>query len=283
MRLGETKLHPMLWKAFDAYESAMYTGALGKDGASAFMAHQKAWWKHYGKGFLLGAAVWLAAIVGLAWVGKQFSTPLPMFAGMIGCGVHAVIATMRNRRTATVDEIEALLPVLNLTPLGKLYAELVVELFRADLEPKVRDAAVHQLNGLLDHHDVLEGRRRVMEAAIAQTDPAAVEAEVRLIEAKRDAATDLSARATYEHSLEMARERLTVAERYRPFLERVDAQQEVVRQTLLQVRADLGRAKAAPAEWASTTLDGLRTSNLSIRSHAEEIERAVDELSQVSG
>lgn len=281
MRLGERELHPVLWKAFDAYESSFYAGGLSKDRTGALLDHQKTWWNEYGRGVLLWSGFWLALIFALAYWGKDYAGPLPMFVGMLGAGLHAYIGFKRNRRTATVDEIAALLPALDLDEPGRLYAEIVVDLFRTDLDARARDEALKALNALMDQHAALELRRKGLEAALSRSDIEAVALEVRQIESKRDAATDADARAIYERSLELARGRLAATERYRPYLERVDAQQEVVRQTLLQVRADLGRAKAAPSVWTASTLDGLRTSTLSIRTRAEEIERAVDELATV--
>lgn len=276
MRIDSKLVSPSLWKALDAYEAGIYAGRVGEGWAK----HQQIWWKTYGKGFLLGSIAYVALLIGSIAVSRTLDSPALMLLTLGALSAHAVWAYSRNRRSLTPEELEALLPDLQLTPNGRIYAECLVALHRAPIDPASRREAMVELQALMADEDQLATYRAEAEAIAASSDADEVLREIEVLEAKLNSVTDPVAQATYAQSLEIARGRLDSANRYRPYFERVDAQLEVVRQTLLRFRSDLGRASGSGRLTALESLPGLRRSALEIRSHAEEIERAVEELRQ---
>lgn len=279
MKIEKQDVHSVIWAGMDKYEAFAWGMAEGSQKfTEAWYAHQRVWWKAYGKGCLATLAFYAVVVVGSGFLAKAFDNPLVVAIALGACGWHAFRLYQANRRSVTAEELSALLPALELTPNARLYAESLVELYSQPIDGAVRVEAVKELNRLMDDDMALERARASFTTALAQNHVTEIEEEIRGLQAKVQAAQDPLARATYEHSLSLAQERLTDLERYRPFVERVDAQQEVVRQTLLRVRSDLGRARASGTLDVTEFMPTLRTSLAGIRQHADEIERALEEL-----
>lgn len=279
MRIPPKDVHPTLWAAFDEYESRLYSGKMGADDLSAVGKHQTEWFKEYGKGFAFWGAIWTVAAFGLGWLGKQMGLgPSLMFVTMIGAGVHAWIATKKNRRTASVKELEVLLPILNLDDTGRLYAETLVKVFQAKMPDALREEAIAELNRLMSEHDHLKAGRTKLEVAISSGQVEEIQTDIDRLTLKIQETQDPEAKRAFEQSLSIARSRMETAMRFHPYLQRIDAQLELVKQALLNLKSDLGRLELSPMVLESSPIDGLRRSTLSIRSQADEIEKAILEL-----
>ncbi len=241
--------------------------------------HQTEWFKEYGRGFALWGALWIIGTFGMAWVGKQLGLgPTLMFVGIAGAGIHAWFATQKNRRTASVKELEALLPILKLDDMGRLYAETLVQVFQSKLPEEARSEAISELNRLMSEHEHLKAGRERLESAISSSQVGEISQDIERLERKVAETQDAEAKRGFEDSLSIARQRMETAQRFQPYLERTDAQVELVKQALLNLKSDLGRLSLSPTVLEVSPIDGLRRSTLSIRSQADEIEKAILEL-----
>lgn len=279
MRIPPKDIHPTLWAAFDEYEKRLYSMQLDADTMSAAGKHQTEWFKEYGRGFALWGALWILGTFGMAWVGKQLGLgPTLMFVGIAGAGIHAWVATQKNRRTASVKELEALLPILKLDEMGRLYAETLLQVFQSKLPEEARAEAISELNRLMSEHEHLKAGREKIESALSSTQVEEIQRDIERLERKVGETTDPEAKLGFEQSLSIARQRMETAQRFHPYIQRIDAQIELVKQALLNLKSDLGRLALSPTVLEISPIDGLRRSTLSIRSQADEIERAILEL-----
>lgn len=271
-------MHPALWEAVDALERGDWM--LGGDAAGSLPALQKAWTSAYGRGCLNACLGYAAANALGIWLGYLIDHPGPFFLAMLGSAAHAINWYRVNRRTVTVDELEALLPIIPVDPNLRLYAETLLDLYRQRVDATLRREAIQEMNALIEDDQSLGQARKRLEAAIARTDARSLEAEIDQLQSKADGTTDAMARVAYEEALALARSRQESARRRQPLLDRIDAQQEVIRQTLLRLRADLGRSGEAGLHAPIVVAGGIRDILSRIRSQADEIERAVQELDQ---
>lgn len=252
---------------------------LDSESMAAAGKHQAEWFKEYGRGFTLWGALWILGIFGMAWLGKQLGLgPTLMFVGIAGAGIHAWFATKKNRRTASVKELEALLPVLKLDEMGRLYAETLLQVFQSKLPEEARAEAISELNRLMSEHEHLKSGREKIEGAISSTQIEEIRKDIERLERKVAETHDAEAKRGFEESLSIAQHRMETAQRFFPYLQRIDAQVELVKQALLNLKSDLGRLSLSPSVLEISPLDGLRRSTLSIRSQADEIEKAILEL-----
>lgn len=279
MRIDREYVHPTLWAAMDKYEYGFMINS-SETSVDAYNAHQKIWWKEYGKGCGL-CILSYTVICGLAaYLTKSLQSPLIFFVAIVGCFLHALWAFLQNRRIATPDELEALLPALDLTQNQLLYTHVLIGLYRQNIEETLRNEMLKELFMLMEDDQHLTKAREQVEASIANADPEEFEAEIRELEEKVAAAKDEIARDTYLHGLQLAKDRAKVVEQHRPILERIDAQQEVVRQTLLTLRSDVSRSTRPLQAPSDLITVGIRSNLMQVRNHAHEIDRALEELNQ---
>lgn len=170
----------------------------------------------------------------------------------------------------------------------KLYVDAVLTLVKTDPahlggEGAARDILC-QLNALLDGSHVVEKGRAEVRAAQGARPVEELEAEVTALYRQSEAATDSLARATLRQSADIARARLESIRSLSGIAERLDAQQEVVCQTLASVQTALARMRVAPSPAADAAhVQEVSETVSRINAQTRAVEQAVQEVMSLRG
>ncbi|RYG37774.1 hypothetical protein EON81_05670 [bacterium] len=273
MRYRSEDIHPVLWTAVDELTGRMMTGqASGK----AVMAHHSEWTKEYGGEFLRQmAAPLLLMAAGFAMIAAKLPKPISaivMLLGILWTVVTLIVKTAGNFRQMSVRELEVLLPELKFEGVGRAYAETVLAVGQASLSEEMRSETLQELKRVMDEHERIESARERLSTG-ARDRPELLEEVIRL-KGKMESAKDAEARALFRESLDVAQTRLDSTEHQAAFGERLEAQAELLRQSVLRVRDTL----SLPSVDTSTDGGALRQALASVRSRAEAVEKAVQEV-----
>lgn len=287
-RLGPNEIHSSIFKAVDGFTTAAMNGNNWSDQKlmDSWNKHQKVWWRVYGKGFILGMVAWVVAFAGVFVAAEHVSRTaglITFFAWIIGASAHGIWAYSRNKRTVTPDELEALRSTLALTPLQRTYMEAVIDLYASKaMTAEDRKEILGNMNALMDEEDRLASQREALEVLYASAEHRQqIADEVSRLEERVQNATDEEARAAWASSLQIARDRLAKFGHSGSVTERIDAQRELISQTLMSFREMLVRLRNAPTA-GPDNLDVLRGRVSQIREQSQALESAYDELRMLS-
>ncbi len=200
-----------------------------------------------------------AAIGGMSIIGGYLSA--------IGTGLFSVFSTkFGQNRFVSAEELRALSSGLELGGPEMVYLDTISAMLEAgdNISEQTGQEILKTLGTLLEQARYVNDRReRLRKAAGAESATKLVEERHRL--AGRIAnAEDPQARQDLTHSLAMCDERLSHATELSPLLERLDAQWEVIDQTLRSVQASVSRLQVAPTALAAPDV--------------EEVKRVVDQI-----
>jgi hypothetical protein len=280
MRIRRDDVHAVIWQACDELEAGVLLASVDKSPMmmTHLARHQTAWLKAYWRPIVVGLAAYAAALAASIALAAQLDAKWLVAVAGLGVAVHALACLVAHRRTVTVEELEALLPLLQLSPNGRIYAETLALVYKSPIDDAVKREAIAELKGLMDQDDALGRQWERLSKLGAVADGGEIEADIQRLESLRDSATDPSAKRTYEEGVSLALERKEAAERYRPLIEQIDAEREVVRQAFLRLKDDVVRSMGPTAGWERESLPALRRSVSTVREHAEALERAIEEL-----
>ena len=202
--------------------------------------------------------------------------------GMFVSGV--VVALLDPIRPEEVSfsaaELRTVLPKLQLTDAEQTYLQALSPLaaclptIGADLGREL----LAQLNRLLQSSRELEREHKRL-LAFGGPDPLTVmEREHTELLQRLKNATDVSAREALEQSLSLCSERLRNTQILAAALSRVDAQQEVVYQSILAVHSSLTRLQAAPADLTPLEVEDIRETTTALQVRTRSLESAVEEV-----
>ena len=208
---------------------------------------------------LFGAVAFLATFVLfhlLVVTGRWAGPPLPglFTAAVPALALYAILSRHYGRRLRHQYEhllLRELLSQVAQTRAERTYAETVFLLTERGMsknEPREKESRslLAQMNALMRAGSELEAQETKLRGSTAPDQVAALQAESEELERRRDAATDPAARQALTQSLELCAARLESARRLGPVRERVQAQQEVVTQTLLTLQGALVHRNAVP-------------------------------------
>ncbi len=288
MRFTKSDLHPTIFEAFNKWQTEFMYGfasqtADGKVGKmEVYNRHQKAWWKEYGKSVLLASAFWLLMIFGFFAAANRFDNKtlaIGSLLSMVGASAHGVWGYYKNKNTVTTDELEALLPDLKLNSLQTDYCHAFLDLFRNNgIAADHRREILAQMNTLLDESlSLQEKRKNLTEYLGDQETRTRLKGEVERLETRLGATVDPEAQETFRSSLEIAQNRLNRFGSSAPIVERMDAQVELISQTMGSLREVLVRLRNAP-EIEQHDLESLRGRVDRIHDQGRILESAFDEI-----
>lgn len=234
-------------------------------------------------GFL--AAVTVAMIVqgAAAWAW------LPGTLGGIAAGIAGVWRSVRSRRAGRAAEeqdrihhdlLANWLPVLTLSRLERTYCEALQVLAndRSALDERTGREILGQLNALIERSREIGARRASVIAALENGEDARIEAERADLAKRAGAASDPIARQALENSLQMCDARISNLGKLKPALERLEAQQEVILQTMASVQSSLARWQAAPSVSDLPDLGQIQQAVVQIDDETYAAEQAVQEV-----
>lgn len=271
------------------------SGATDTEYLKVYGEHQKAWWKAYGNGFLLGA---LASVGGMAGAlalisqvdGMQaFRAPIFIAALAVIIG-WAVFAYKRNQGQMTIGELTVLQKSLaqhikqpKLRGVFEDYLATIIELESSNtLEESEKADLRDQLNSMLSEADRLCGQFDMLANAHGNFDEKQrLSVEIGSLEQRINNSKDADAKEALGQAKKIALKRLESFEQGGPVMERIEAQLELMRQTLGAFRETLARLRGTPSFSPQLEVGGLREQLLSIQTQSQALESAFQELNMV--
>jgi hypothetical protein len=233
-----------------------------------------------------------SALVGGILTSQNPASPLGLLAGIalyLACLFIGIKQTVLRRQGAAgtsltepipVSEVEQAAAAVALSRTEEAYFRALIALVSRQslLGETLSGELLGELNDLLGSHRVLEAQRQRVTAAMGPASLEQVETEHRALTERLDQAVDPATRQAIEQSLALCEERRSHAQRLAPELGRIEAQQEVIYQTLASTHGALTRMDASPTAVADPQFDRVRQSAVQIRSQTRAIEEAVQEV-----
>jgi len=209
---------------------------------------------------------------------------LPVAITYMGMGGYFFYRWYLNQsQSMELEALEAIAPRLDLTPDARNYLQAVFSLFRTPaIDQETRSELLGQLLRLMDERTKLaDAIDPLRKAASTSARNEAIHADVARLELAVSTTSDTIARETYETSLELARARLAKLNSATPVKERIEAQIELIDQTLAGFSDTLARIND-PGD-ASTTgdLGALRARVAQIQSQSQNLESATNEIREL--
>jgi hypothetical protein len=187
-------------------------------------------------------------------------------------------------RSLRVEEIEAMTPILNLTPHETAYMEALT--FLAGMGSEVDRSTIRdilkELNQLMGQSRQLEKYRDDLQAAMGSASAGDLEAKRADLARRFELTRDPTARTAAAHSLQMLDERIAGANVLQPNLERVEAQLEAISEAFASAQTTMARLKIAPAPVSAPDLESIRQSITEVTGQAKAVEQAVQEVMAVT-
>jgi hypothetical protein len=214
-----------------------------------------------------------SAIGALTFVGAYFSA--------IGTGLGSLLMTKFGRNTSvSAEELRVLSTGLQLGRPEMVYLETVCALLEAgdNISEQTGRDILSTLGTLLEQARYVNDRlERLRKATGAESAGELAEDRERL--AGRIANVgDPQARQDLTQSLAMCDERLRNAMELSPLLERLDAQREVIEQTLVSVQSSVSRLQVAPTALTAPDVEEVKRVVGQITAQTQAVEDAVQQV-----
>ena len=216
---------------------------------------------------------------------------LPVFIGSaIGWTGATTFGVWRSRfmhpvrqleRNVSLDEMNAVFPILRLTRAERVYCDALQMLARTETDSTTEYAmrdALRQLNDLMKNGRLLESRRANLIAIKGMNVLNELQSEYGALGRKLDAATDAMTRQSIQQSLQMCAARLENARNIEQSLERLNAQQEAIVQTLATTLSAMARLQAAPDVRAEAAANEIAETVAQMNRQTYAVEQAVEEV-----
>jgi len=282
MRL-DGRIHPEINRLADQFtQQYAWSGPSNSvpEHAKAIRAYQSLWMKQYGKGCFAWFAFYAIAFVGAIAIKPMLGDPSVNFAvlSVLAVGLlHAYQGYQRSRKRLSTDELAALLPSLDLSPVQRAYSEAALVLCSLKLTEETADDVWKQLNRLVDEETRLRSLRE--RGAVGLSTPAQVSSETEEIRKRLEQTNDPVTREALERSLEICQGRLQSVRDLSLVVERVDAQLEMLAQSMRGMRDTLQRLSTAPSDAGlGLDLQPLRDTVEHASRHTQALEAAVNEV-----
>ena len=285
-QLTPKELHPVLFEAFNRYQmgAAFITNA---EGVRAHRDFSAAWSKAYSKHLWWIAGASVGTGFGGGFLANMAHNPkfvgLGILAGLVSffgfCGAGLVM----NMKRATPEEIEALLPVLELTPVQRAYCLAVVVVYKSNLISDIdRDQIRTALTALMDQADKLEKELEGQNMMNVHSGTLEIQQELRDVEARISETLDPEVVKTLDETRGVIARRLNRAERKGTISEKAASQIELIRQTFLSFAEEFASTAhqnlpSAPSSEFSSQSD-LRKMLYTVQEQTAAVSKAVDEI-----
>ena len=186
-------------------------------------------------------------------------------------------------KSMTSEEVRAACPVIDATPSETSYFESIALILEigAQLDAQTGKDILSELNVLTAQARQLQAHRDNLRAVINAESADALVAQREDLRTKLSRTTDEAARRAIKQSIELLETRCQVAQTLQPSLERVEAQQEVIRQTLASVQSSLARMKVAPDALTAPDIAVIQSSISEVTGQTRAVEQAVQEVMSI--
>jgi hypothetical protein len=208
-----------------------------------------------------------ASSIGATWMMARTSDPIPAM-----------------RKSVKNAELRAVFPLLTLSRAERIYCDTLLLLSDSpvDSDAQMMEDILRQLNALVDNSRQIDGQRDRILAAIGTNGTADLEEERAGLARQIANEDDALVRQDLQQSLEMCESRLEDARALERSLKRLDAQHQVVLQTLASVHSSLARKQVAPTPLAAPDLAEIQQAVTRINVQTQAVEKAVQEVMAVS-
>ena len=186
-------------------------------------------------------------------------------------------------RSMTSEEVRAAGSVIKATPAETSYFESIALMLEigAQLDAQTGKDILSELNVLIAQARQLQAHRDNLRAAINAESADALVAQREDLRTKLSRTSDDAARRAIAQSIELLETRCQMAQTLQPSLERVEAQQEVIRQTLASVQSSLARMKVAPDALIAPDIAVIQSSISEVTGQTRAVEQAVQEVMSI--
>jgi hypothetical protein len=241
-------------------------------------------WRKFLPWALAGLLVPIALLASVPLgVSASFAYPAAWVAFFAGFGIgiaRLVTDYVRRAKVVHSDLLAGSLPHIELTPLDRAYCEVLVWLAKPGLrvDEETARSVLGELNRLAGHFRKLEGQKAELASLSNALSHEKAVAELDRLTKQLASTEDPEARRSIEDSVELCRQRVESTLQIEPVAERLQAQQELILQTLASIQANLARLAQADQLLTETDVAAIREQSENIQSHAEAVETAVDEV-----
>ena len=214
-----------------------------------------------------------AAIAGLTFMGGYLSA--------IGTGVGSLLIARFGRNTlVSAEELRALSTGLELGRPEMVYLDTVCALLEAgdNISEQTGEDILSTLGTLLEQARYVHDRRERLRKATGAESAADLMEERERLAGRIAKVEDPQARQDLTQSLGMCDERLRNARELSPLLERLDAQWEVIDQTLLSVQASVSRLQVAPTALSAPDVEEVKRVVDQVTAQTQAVEDAVQQV-----
>jgi hypothetical protein len=228
----------------------------------------------------MGSGVALGTLVGDPGVMAAFG----FMGGYLGTLTGLVGSLLRRRKTArtsiSAEELRAVAPDAALSAAEAAYVEVVCSLLEVgdNVSEETGHDILQAMGTVLERHRHIEAQLERLKKMVGNESVQALELEhVRLVE-RVAAAEDSQAREDLNQSLTMCAKRLQDVQALGPSIERLEAQKEVLHQTLLSIQASAVRLQAAPRAVTLPDTTEIRQAVEEVTVQTRAVEDAVNEV-----
>ena len=225
-----------------------------------------------------------AALTGVfvAWITLGGFAALMLFMAAVGLNIGFIGWCRRReqRRRYHPALLSAVLPLLNQTETEQVYVRALLQLTeKANLlgETSAR-SLLSQLKVLMESSEEITHQQKGIQAAMSGQSRTDVEAMRDNLARRVSQAQDSEARETLTQTLALSEARLQRAIALDPLGERLEAQQEMIRQTLSSVGESLAALALAPQTLTGPKLEMVQESLVTILNQTRAVEQAVQEV-----
>lgn len=284
MELPRESIHPNIWKAYDEFRSSTWSQTNGTPTDRAITArYEKFWFKNNWFGMLSGGIFGVAAMTLAIRLKPLLGKPWTALFLLGGLAIGVLImfrGAWTKRKSMVKEELEMLIESRYLTAIQKAYAEALVAIIELNLPADTQTDLVNQLNDLLEEEARLLA---VRERGSGLATPTSVVEERDSLRKRLSATEDPISREALSRSLEICEGRLAAVTDIPRVVERVDAQLELIAQSIRGMRDTLHRLQTAPGtRLPELNLDSLRETVSHTQVHGKALEAAVDEVHQLT-
>jgi len=287
MKLDLSNLHPAVADVLKARMSSMLFDHHARPEDAGLRTVLARRWKGIGwrvlgaatlGGAIVGSTVALSGAHGAAIGGLTF---LGAYLSAIGTGVGSMMMTKFGRnRLVSSEELRALSTGLELGRSETIYLETVCALMEAgdSISDQTAQDILSTLDTLLEQARYVNDRRERLRKATGAESAVELAEERERLAARIAKVEDPQARQDLNQSLAMCDERLRNARELSPLLERLDAQWEVIDQTLLSVQASVSRLQVAPTALSAPDVEEVKRVVEQVTAQTQAVEDAVQQV-----
>jgi hypothetical protein len=252
-------------------------------------------WK--GKGWGVARPTILGSLTGLGigvGLGALIGNPGAMGGlGFLGCylgTLGTLFGSMAMRRKSvqtnmSAEELRAVMHIASLSPTEASYIEVVCSLLEAseNIPEEIAREILQSLSILIEHYRHIDAQLERLKKVVGNESVEALEAEHSRLVDRTAQVDDPQAKEDMQQSLAMCEKRLQDVRVLAPSIERLEAQKEVLHQTLMTIQASVVRLQAAPRAVSLPDTTELRQAVDEVTIKTRAVEEAVAEVLVLQG